>query len=144
VYLCSELMISMLKRLLGLSLFLALAFSSQVVQAQSLTLDYFTVTPSGSDMLIRWQVPDESGITSFKLDRKIAEDPDFQQLVVMTPNGMRSYEYLDYTLFRGEPRTVNYRLQITKSGMVYSYYVNIMHNPTSVQRTWGSIKAMFR
>lgn len=134
----------MLKSFVGLSLALVLVLFAQVVQAQGLTLDYFSATPDGSDMLVRWQVPDESGITAFKLDRKIAEEPDFQQLIVMLPSGLRSYEYLDYTLFRGEPRTVNYRLQITKNGMVYSYYVNVMHNPTSVQRTWGSIKAMFR
>ena len=116
----------------------------QTLHAQGLTLNYFTATPDGSDMILRWELPDEAGITEFKVFRKIGEESDFQHITTVPANGSRAYEYLDYTLFRGEPRTVNYRLQIMKGGMAYSFYVSVMHNPTSVQRTWGSIKAMFR
>lgn len=134
----------MLKGLFSLCLMLAVLPLVQQLHAQGLALNYLTATPDGSDMIIRWEVPDESGITDFKVFRKMGDESDFQQLTTMAPTGSRSYEYVDYTLFRGEPRTINYRLQVHKNGMVYSYYVSVMHNPTSVQRTWGSIKAMFR
>ena len=119
-------------------------FISGKLQAQALTLNYFTAVPSGVDVLVGWEVPDESGITRMQISRKIDSETEFKSLAELLPNGNKTYQYLDYSLFKDTPRVVTYRLQVFRSGMVFSYYTTVLHNPTSVQRTWGSIKAMFR
>lgn len=127
----------------GLLVF-ALSLLGTAAKAQTFALNYFSATPDGSDMLISWELPSEDGVTLFKLYRKINDEPDFTYLDQIEPNGTRKYEFFDYTLYRGDPRTITYKLQVYKNGMVYAYSTSVLHNPTSVQRTWGSIKAMFR
>ena len=131
-------------RKLALTSFFALFLLVNWVPAQTLTLSYFNASPDGSDILVSWEVPDEGGVTTFKIFRKIDGESSWKFLDHVAPTGSNSYNYLDYTLFKDDARNVTYKLQVYKSGVVYTYYTSIVHNPTSVQRTWGSIKAMFR
>lgn len=126
--------------------FLAVAFImlGLSVKGQTLTLDYFNASPDGSDVLVSWEVPEISGITNFKIFRKIDNDPNYVFLDHVQPNGTTNYQYLDYTLYKDNAKNITYRLQVYKGNMVFTYYTTILHNPTSVQRTWGSIKNMFR
>jgi hypothetical protein len=122
----------------------ALAWMYMGVQAQALTLNYFNAAPEGSDVLVAFQLPTEDGVTNMKMWRKMDQETQFTFLDHITPTGALEYRYLDYTIFKDEPRTITYRLQVYRNGAVYTYHTTILHNPTSVQRTWGSIKAMFR
>lgn len=123
---------------------LAFAVLSFGLKAQALTLDYFNAAPDGSDVLVAFEVPNESGVTNFKIWRKIDNESNYTFLDHIPPTGAMQYQYLDYTIFKDEARNISYKLQVYQNGAVYTYYTNILHNPTSVQRTWGSIKAMFR
>ena len=122
----------------------AFVFMSLGLQGQALTLNYFDASPDGSDVLVSFEVPSESGVTNFKLWRKIDSEAQYTFLDHIPPTGAMQYRYLDYTIFKDDARNITYRLQVYQNGAVYTYYTNIVHNPTSVQRTWGSIKAMFR
>ncbi len=130
----------MLKPLL---LFFAI-FVSVAAHSQTVTLNYFTASPDGSDVVVTWEVPDEAGISNFKILRKIDDDPGYKFLEEMKPDGKRAYQYADYTIFKEAPKTISYKLQVYRNGMIYTFFTSIVHNPTSVQRTWGSIKSMFR
>ncbi|MEM6270480.1 MAG: hypothetical protein AAF998_13640 [Bacteroidota bacterium] len=121
-----------------------LALLCSIVNAQPLTLNYFNATPDGSDVLVAFQLPTEDGVTNIKVWRKIDNESQYTFLDHIQPTGALEYRYLDYTIFKDDPRTINYRLQVYRSGAVFTYHTTIIHNPTSVQRTWGSIKAMFR
>lgn len=123
---------------------IAFAVIALGLQGQALTLNYFNASPDGSDVLVSFEVPGENGITNFKLWRKIDSESQYTFLDHIPPTGSRSYQYLDYTIFKDEAKNITYKLQVYQNGAVYTYYTNILHNPTSVQRTWGSIKAMFR
>ena len=112
--------------------------------AQALTLNYFHASPDGSDVLVSFEVPTEAGITNFKVWRKIDSESQYTFLDHIPPTGAMTYQYLDYTIFKDNAKNISYKLQVYQNGAVYTYYTNILHNPTSVQRTWGSIKAMFR
>lgn len=114
------------------------------LQGQSITLNYFSASPDGSDVLVSFEVPHESGVTNFKLYRKIDSETEWTFLDHVPPTGARSYQYLDYTIFKDEAKNITYKLLVYQGGSVFTYYTNIIHNPTSVQRTWGSIKAMFK
>ena len=113
------------------------------INAQSLSLDSFTANPSGADVLLSWEIPSEDGVTEFKIYRKIEEE-SYQFVAAVTADGSRSYVFLDDSIFKDTPQNITYKLQIKKNGVFYTYYTSVVHNPTSVQRTWGSIKAMFR
>lgn len=112
--------------------------------AQNITLNYFNASPDGSDVLVAFEVPHENGVTNFKLYRKIDNEPTWTFLDHVPPTGAKIYQYLDYTIFKDESKNVTYKLLVYQNGSVFTYYTNIVHSPTSVQRTWGSIKAMFK
>lgn len=122
----------------------ALVLFSTTLRAQNLTLNYFHASPDGSDVIVAFEVPSEAGISDFKLWRKVGGDTQYTFLESISPNGSLHYQYNDYTIFKDEAKTISYKLQIFQNGAVFTYYTDITHNPTSVQRTWGSIKAMFR
>jgi len=127
-------------------LILTLAFVclNLVGWGQSITLNYFNASPDGSDVLVSFEVPHENGVNNFKLYRKIDEDPSWTFLDNISPSGDFVYTHLDYTIFKDEAKNITYKLLVYQNGTVYTYYTNILHNPTSVQRTWGSIKSMFK
>ncbi len=122
----------------------ALVFFAANAKAQNLTLNYFHASPDGADVLVAWEVPSEAGITDFKLWRKVNDETQYGLLGNVSPNGALHYTFQDYTVFKDEAKTISYKLQVYQNGAVFTYYTDITHNPTSVQRTWGSIKAMFR
>lgn len=134
----------MLKYVWTAFLAFALVVAANSVKGQALTLDYFNASPDGSDVLVSWEVPDISGITNFKIYRKIDSETTYTFLDEVAPNGQTQYQYLDYTLFKDNTLSVTYKLLVYKGPMVFTYYASVLHNPTSVQRTWGSIKNMFR
>ncbi len=136
----------MRNRISSLVLILTLAFVclNLVGKGQAMTLNYFNASPDGSDVLVSFEVPHESGVTNFKLFRKIDEESNWTFLDHVPPTGALTYTYLDYTIFKDEAKNITYKLLVYQNSTVYTYYTNILHNPTSVQRTWGSIKAMFK
>lgn len=122
----------------------ALVFFTTTLKAQNLTLNYFHASPDGSDVVVAWEVPSEAGITDFRVWRKVNDESQYAFLDHVAPTGALQYQFQDYTVFKDEAKTISYKLQVFQNGAVFTYYTDITHNPTSVQRTWGSIKAMFR
>lgn len=122
----------------------ALVCFSTTLKGQNLTLNYFHASPDGADVVVAWEVPSEAGITDFRVWRKVNDETQYVYLDHVVPNGSMNYNYQDYTVFKDEAKTISYKLQVCQNGAVFTYYTDITHNPTSVQRTWGSIKAMFR
>jgi hypothetical protein len=122
----------------------ALVLFAGTARAQNLTLNFFHASPNGADVIVAWEVPSEAGITDFRLWRKMNDETQYVLLDQVNPTGALTYRYQDYTVFKDEAKTISYKLQVYQNGAVFTYYTDITHNPTSVQRTWGSIKAMFR
>jgi hypothetical protein len=122
----------------------ALVLFTSTLKAQNLTLNYFHASPDGSDVVVAWEVPSEAGITDFRIWRKVNDETQYVYLDHVLPTGALRYQFQDYTIFKDEAKTISYKLQVCQNGAVFTYYTDITHNPTSVQRTWGSIKAMFR
>ena len=54
------------------------------------------------------------------------------------------YTFLDDAIFKTESRVIYYELHVVTDNRVHKFSRSLSHNPTSVQRTWGSIKSMFR
>lgn len=137
----------MLKRtiltFLNLALGIGLAVASNPLQDGS-----FSAESDGSIITIRWVSEDESGVTSYELERKAGLYGQFFLLAQVATKGNNStYEYVDDSALRVTAESVyQYRLKILLSDgtSIYSPEITVIHAVSSVRRTWGSIKAMFR
>jgi len=108
-------------------------------------------TPSafsnGTNILVRWLSDDETGVTGYEIARKAGSSGPF---VILTPSlqlkgSNSSYEFVDETAFRASDSFYQYRITpLLSNGKADAYYVVVTHSVSSVRRTWGSIKAMFR
>jgi hypothetical protein len=100
---------------------------------------------NGTNIVVRWASDDETGVTGYTIERKAGGSSTFVRLTdpALAPKGSGSaYEFVDNTAFRTLDNFYQYR--ITALGVNAVYYVSVNHSVSSVRRTWGSIKAMFR
>lgn len=136
-------------RKLTLSLLFTLLLLATTTWAVTLTA--FQATMEGASVRIDWEVLNESGLSSFELYRKGATEASYNRLTVITPTGQRRYQYLDANLYRGPatPASTNggpysYRLLVKTASGDQTYTTMLSQTPSAVQRSWGSIKSMFR
>ncbi|MEM7658555.1 MAG: hypothetical protein AAF399_20695 [Bacteroidota bacterium] len=104
----------------------------------------FRVTNNGADILLEWDMLSLAGVTEFQLFRRVNSEPTKSHVTTLSPNGQMKYSYLDDDIFKTEGLVVHYELHIKVNGKVEIITRSLSHNPTSIQRTWGSIKSMFR
>ncbi len=103
---------------------------------------------NGTNITIRWQSEDETGVGGYEIARKSGASGPF---LILTPGlqakgSNSSYEFIDETAFRTSDSFYQYRITAMYADGQRSdpYYVVVTHSVSSVRRTWGSIKAMFR
>lgn len=111
--------------------------------AQGVTLDQFIVKSEAANVVVNWQITDESSIAEFKLYRKIGEGA-FKMVGIIPSNGIGNYAYVDDDIFKNDSQILTYELQVMKNNRLHKFYTTLSHNPTAIQRTWGSIKSMFK
>lgn len=101
---------------------------------------------NGTTILVRWISDDENDVRGFMVERRAGtDDRPFVQLTnpyLPCKGSGSSYEFVDNAAFRVTDNLYQYR--ITAVGNGSTYYVTVNHRVSSVRRTWGSIKAMFR
>ena len=141
------LLIRRLPRWLGPAALLLLG--TTVALAATLTL--FTAVYEGANVRVDWEVNTETDVTGFELARKGATETSFTTMTTVVPTGQRRYQYLDTNVYRmaggsaaagGGPYT--YRLTIRGPGGDQSFLTVLAGTPSAVQRSWGTIKSMFR
>ncbi|RMG66450.1 MAG: hypothetical protein D6722_14990 [Bacteroidetes bacterium] len=114
------------------------------VQAQSVLLNYYNLTADGSDVLLEWEVQDTRGITEFQIFRRMNNESSGVHVATIPISSGSAYSYLDDDIFKTDGQVIHYELHIVMPGKTETYERSLSHNPTSIQRTWGSIKSMFR
>ena len=135
----------MLKRILTYLIFAAaLSVLPQKIQAQTVLLNYFNLKVDGAQILLEWELQSEIGVKEFRVFRRFNDEPSLAHLVTMPVKGLMKYNYLDDDMFKTQGRVVHYELHIVTDKKTFKYFASQSHNPTSIQRTWGSIKSMFR
>lgn len=124
-----------------------LLFMASLVKAQDPTIQRFMAVATGTDVLLTWEVKlPVSGTTEYRIFRKINQEQNFTQLATQSyQNGKALYEFWDRTIFKDTPKWIQYRLMVVRAnGSTATLDTYITVNPTSAQRTWGSIKSMFK
>jgi len=104
-------------------------------------------TSNGSSILLRWMSEDESGVVRVEILRAAGANGLFFTVHETAPKGnSQAYEYLDDSAFRVTGSVYRYQIKaVYRDGSsVASAPITVRHNVSSVRRTWGSIKAMFR
>ncbi len=122
--------------------------------ALAATLTLFTAAHNGTAVRVEWEVDTETDVTGFELARKAANESTYTVMTNVTANGQRRYQYLDANVYRtaGGPGTAapsaggpfTYRLTVLGPGPDQSYLTVLAGTPSAVQRSWGTIKSMFR
>lgn len=117
-----------------------------LLNAQDLSVQRFVANASGTDVLLTWDLKSTgSGITEFRILRKINQEQNFTQLATLPAQASKvNYDFWDRTIFKETPKWIQYRLVVVRNGQVSPIDTYITVNPTSAQRTWGSIKSMFK
>jgi len=134
----------MVKRTFFLALF---AFAIALPVAGGAFLEYFHASSEDDNIVVTWRTRNESNVESFEVQRKNGHDGSFSYIASVTPKGSNSvYTYTDRSAFKSSATLYVYRLKIVDgNGQTgYSQEVEVKHSVSSVKRTWGSIKAMFR
>ncbi|WNJ18021.1 hypothetical protein [Pontibacter sp. G13] len=118
---------------------------STETSAQQAQLKSFSILPEGADILLSWEMNGEDQVSTYRILRKFDDEPAYVWVADVPAAGKLSYSFLDDGIFKSTGRIVHYELQVvTASNQVLKFSRSLSHNPTSIQRTWGSIKSMFR
>lgn len=105
-----------------------------------------SVRSSGNNIVIAWQAVSESGVKQYIIQRK-SGNGDFTDIAWINPRADMNYEFTDREVFKTSGSWYKYRLKIVDNDGTVSYLEQvgmISPNISSVKRTWGSIKALFR
>ncbi len=111
-------------------------------------LDFFNGRSDGDNIVLEWKTRSESNLLRYEIQRKAGQDGEFVTLSTVNPKGSNSlYTYIDRSAYKATESIYVYRLKIvdaTGGPASYSNDITVSHSVSSVKRTWGSIKAMFR
>jgi len=101
----------------------------------------------GNNIIIQWGSTDEAQVKEYQVERRNGTGGEFGWIATVTKKGSNSfYEYIDRSAFKTTGSIYQYRIVtvFNNGGHEYSSIITVSHNVSSVKRTWGSLKAMFR
>ncbi len=107
----------------------------------------FNVTVEGRDVRITWEVLDPTGIRHFDVERSASNVDQFVKINTspIFINDSKQYTYIDQSLYKFDETMVFYRVgSVDMVGNVTYSESRALGKISSVRRTWGSIKSMFR
>lgn len=102
---------------------------------------------NGSGVYVWWYSNDETGVAHFEVWRSSGSSSSFLKIGQKSLKGNGEfYDFQDDTAFKLTDNYYQYRVRVVFSdGSVFDTApVGVIHSVSSVRRTWGSIKAMFR
>jgi hypothetical protein len=132
-------------RLLTLAILL-LSFAAAFADELGVSLNYFRAGFEGTDVKVEWEVASENTVSGFDVYRKLNSETTFRRINEVQTSGTRRYAFVDTDL-RNQPNrtgTITYKLIVETSTGDQSFTTAFVNNPSSVERSWGSIKSMFR
>jgi len=112
-------------------------------------IERITARSDGDNITIEWKTGEEVNVKLFEIERSNGSTNNFILVGSMEPKGSNSfYVYVDKSAYKPTDVIYVYRIKIVDKdpnvAPSYSSTVSVSHNVSSVKRTWGSIKAMFR
>jgi len=106
-----------------------------------------SATSNGENIVVRWNTAEEASMQHFLIERKSVNSSFGPVSDLIEAKGNNStYEFVDENAYKTSDAIYVYRLKIveTSGNIAHSGEISVSHNVSSVKRTWGSIKALFR
>lgn len=105
----------------------------------------FSAKSQNGNVVLNWQTSSETNLKHFVVERK-SVDGSYFDIAVVEPRSDKNYQYIDQSAFKTLDAVYSYRLRIVDNdgSASYSSIQSVYHNVSSVKRTWGSIKQLFR
>lgn len=134
-----------------------LTFSAITLYAAKTAIESFIARSDGNSITVEWRCADESAIKMFDLERA-SKNGAYKVIATQDTKGAGyNYKYIDSDAFfkRGSDEidgkiqsdnVFTYRLKLHYKNGSFDYTddVYVTHNLSSIRRTWGMIKEMFR
>lgn len=138
-----------MRTITAIALFLS---STALLFAMEITIASFTAKSDGKDITLRWESTKETQVLHYEVLRSMQNTNDYKTIATVAAKGSSSYTFIDEDAYmKGNGGTTtngtlySYRLRIVgDSGTTLSDPISVTHNVSSVRRTWGMIKEMFR
>lgn len=125
-----------------------LIFTSGLIFAGANIPQGLSVRSSGNKVIIAWQAISESNVKEYIIEKKSDTGGWASVGSPITPRADMNYEFVDADVYKTTAGSwYKYRLKIVDNDGSVSYLEQvgmISPNISSVKRTWGSIKALFR
>lgn len=106
-----------------------------------------SVRSDGNNIIISWQAISETNLKQYIIQRKSGYG-DYVDVAGINPRTDMNYEFIDREVFKTSASWYKYRLKIVDNDGSEPTYLDqvgmISLNLSTVKRTWGSIKALFR
>lgn len=126
----------------------ATCFAAEVV------FEYVNTRSDGKDITIEWRAGTERMVLRYEVERS-TDNANFRTVGMIEPRGAsQTYRYIDQDVFMkqtgNEPKIARgnfyYRIKVvgTDNTINFSNSTSVVHNVSSVRRTWGMIKEMFK
>ncbi len=135
----------MKKKLFKISIFFLL-LSTATLFAGAVLIS-FTAESDGENIALKWTTTNETNLNYFLVERKaVGGSFGVVSQPIQAKGDNSSYEFTDENAFKANDVLFIYRLKIVDKDnhSSYSGEVSVSHSVSSVKRTWGSIKALFR
>ncbi len=137
--------------------FVLIIFSAAVALFAQATIEGMRARSDGRAITIEWRSTQESSVNVYEIERSPANQTDFKRIGSVQARGsQQSYRFIDENALiastsggganlQGASIYV-YRLKIidVNDKAIYSEPIAVSHTISSVRRTWGMIKEMFR
>ncbi|MFA7229014.1 MAG: hypothetical protein WC061_08260 [Melioribacteraceae bacterium] len=127
--------------------FIALVIiSAGIVFAGASIPQGLSVRSDGTNIIISWSSISESNLKQYVVQRK-SGNSDYVDIAWLNPRSDMNYEITDKEAYKSSGTWYKYRLKIVDNDGTESFLEQsgiVSHNVSSVKRTWGSIKALFR
>ncbi len=107
----------------------------------------FSANADAGKIVVTWKASVEENVLSYVIERSTDEKNFFKIGEVLGRGAGYEYEFVDNQLGKVNNGSYYYRIGIQGRDGTYVYYDQIVWASTaisSMKRTWGSIKALFR
>lgn len=137
-----------MKRLLLILLLPIILFASDI------NFEFFTAKSNGEEITLEWKLVNEDNIEYFQVEKKLKEGNDYRPIGsrIRANGNTNIYRFTDEDFFFKNTLELQsdniqaYRIRVilSNSEIKFSNTTYVTHNVSSVRKTWGMLKEMFR